>query len=196
MQRKGLKGGVRGPPNYTGPALPPPPAPPRTSKPSCLNVFVLLCFRAFIQRAAMPGGGGNSTGGEGAEHTVKPLPRNDPICLVKSPEPPESQRYEKITKKIQIPPPRVGPQNYEKKKPKNTSFVGHFRIFCIFFVFLGPDSGWRDLYFFRIFGIQGVLGSLPGKWDRKTPPQKRFVTPLPPMIRFPPPFGDALSISL
>ena len=111
----------------------------------------------------------------------KPWPRGkpfnrknyDPICLVKSPKPPESPKYEKLTKqkKHKSPHPEPGPKNTKiPQKYENFHLWAIFDFFFgIFFVFLGPDLGRGIRIFFvifRIFGIQGGLGSLPGKWDR------------------------------
>ena len=82
----------------------------------------------------------------------------DPICLVKSPKPPESPKYEKkkIPAKKRNPPPKVGPQKHAKNTEKYENshlwaiFV-FFRYFfrmgiCIFFrnffVFLGFRGFW------------------------------------------------------
>ena len=91
----------------------------------------------------------------------------------KEPKAPWIPKIRKMTRKKQNPPPRVGPPK-KKKYQKNTKMAQKydtFRIFSVFFVFLGPGPGWRILLsfsrnFFRIFGVQGVLGSLPGKRDR------------------------------
>ena len=80
----------------------------------------------------------------------------DPACLVKTQQPPEPRKYEKITKRIQNPPPRVGPQkirNKYTKKYENGNFQAIFVIFRYFFVCLGPDPGWGILYSFRHFFV-------------------------------------------
>ena len=88
----------------------------------------------------------------------------DPAGLVKSPKTPETQKYEKITKKIQNPPPRVGPQKYEKntEKIQEWSFLGQFCIFSVFFsYFWGPTLGGGFCIFFVIFSyfwVSGVFG--------------------------------------
>ena len=86
----------------------------------------------------------------------------DPVGLVQITKTPESRKYEKITKKIQNPPFRVGARKYEKnteKKqngPKITIFVFfryfflYFRAptreggFCMFFCYFFVFSGFRD----------------------------------------------------
>ena len=85
----------------------------------------------------------------------------DPAGLVQITKTPESRKYEKITKKMQNPPSRVGARKYEKntekiqKWPKNhhfcvfSVFFSYFRVptreggFCIFFVIFSyfRDSG-------------------------------------------------------
>ena len=98
----------------------------------------------------------------------------DPTGLVKSPKAPETQKYEKITKKIQNSPPRLGSQKYEQKKPQKYKSGPKMTIFFFFGIFFsyfwGPiwvgGFGGFFSYFFRILGFQGFLGSLPGPRDR------------------------------
>ena len=68
------------------------------------------------------------------------------------------------TKKIQNPPPRVGPPKIRKKYIKDTKtarncrFGAVFVFFRYFSVFSGANPGWGILCFFRIFGILGFSG--------------------------------------
>ena len=76
----------------------------------------------------------------------------DSACLVKSPKPPEPRKYEKNTKKKkQNPPPRVGPQKYEKYE--NSHFRAIFVFFRYFFCIFRPHPGSGILYFFRSFFV-------------------------------------------
>ena len=101
-------------------------------------------------------------------------------CLVKSPEPPEPRKYEKITNKNTKSPTQARARKIRKntekirKWPENVFFSYFFRIFFVFFsYFWGPTLGGGSCIFsefFRVFGVQGVLGSLPGNRDHKFGP--------------------------
>ena len=104
---------------------------------------------------------------------------------------PQARKHEKITKKLQNAPRRVGPQNIWEKHRKIRKWP--FRIFsAIFFVFSGPHPGWGISlfffsYFFRIFsyfscllyfsvfvsysfrisGLEGFFSSIPGSRNQK-----------------------------
>ena len=83
-----------------------------------------------------------------------PLYDCDPAGLVHITKTPESRKYEKILKKIQNPPSRVGAREYEKitKKIQKWPQNHHFCIFSVFFfVFSGPNPGRGVLYFCVIF---------------------------------------------
>ena len=73
---------------------------------------------------------------------------------------PEPRKYEKNTKKIQNPPPRVGPQKNEKNTEKIRKWAenDHFRIFSLYFFRI--FRAWGILYFLCIFfvfsGFRGV----------------------------------------
>ena len=77
------------------------------------------------------------------------------------------------TKKIQNPPPRVGPRKYGKntekirKRPKTAIFGPFLYFFRYFFRISGGQPGVGDFVFFRIFGLWGFSGSVAGPQDRK-----------------------------
>ena len=71
------------------------------------------------------------------------------VASLQTPKSPKSRKYEKI----QNPPPRVG----HRKKELEGLF---------FWYFWAPPRGGG--FFFRIFGIQGFLGSVPGPQARNT----------------------------
>ena len=76
--------------------------------------------------------------------------RCDPAGLVQITKTPESRKYEKITKKIQNPPSRVGARKYEKntEKYKNGDFGAIFVFFRYFCSIFGPQPGKGDFVFF------------------------------------------------
>ena len=79
------------------------------------------------------------------------LPRGNKLDLLALRE---GRKYEKVTKKIQNPPPRVGPRKYEKiaEKIQKWLFPGHFCIFSVIFsYFQGPTRGGGFCIFFVIF---------------------------------------------
>ena len=73
--------------------------------------------------------------------------------LRQSPKTPESQKYEKITKKnTKSPTPGLGPENTKKLRKKYK--IGQFwAIFVFFFYFRGPTRGGRFCIFFRNFFV-------------------------------------------
>ena len=78
----------------------------------------------------------------------------DSVGLVQGTKTPQGRKYEKITKKIQNPPPRVGSRKYEKITEKIQKCPGndHFCIFSVIFsYFRGPTRGGGFWIFFVIF---------------------------------------------
>ena len=76
----------------------------------------------------------------------------DPVGLVQGTKTPKEGNTKKNTKKLQIPPPRVGPRKYGKKNP-NTEMVIFVPFFIfsgvIFFVLSRPNPGWGICNFFN-----------------------------------------------
>ena len=74
------------------------------------------------------------------------------------PETPESQKYEKITKKNTKSPTLGWAPKIRKKYengPKLSDFVFFSYFFRNFFVFSGPNPGWAILYLFVFLGFRG-----------------------------------------
>ena len=107
----------------------------------------------------------------------------DPAGQLQSPKTPESRKYEK---KIQNPPPRVGPPKIQKKYRKNTKtaqkrqVLGRFCIFSVFFPYVrgaDPGGGFCIFSYFRHSGVFGLCSRPAG--SQLSPLHCGFVCHLP-----------------
>ena len=110
----------------------------------------------------------------GDAHPLSHLQITFPQAWQRAPKPlkPENTRKKLTKKATRSPLPSLGPKNTKElpKKIQKLSFLGHFCVVVIFFIFLGPTLGGGFCIFFSscifVFGFQGFRGSLPGPWDR------------------------------